>query len=112
MRDVRSRTGDEVRLYPILLPVTSRWIKRQIDAQKHGFVQTLVQRGVEVARSLGCSMVSLGQYTSIVTHNGRSLDSFDMGLTTGNSYAIALAIQAIQRAEIEHVVALVNRSSP
>ncbi|MCH7685316.1 MAG: hypothetical protein IH899_01310 [Planctomycetes bacterium] len=46
-------------------------------------------------------MVSLGQYTSIVTHNGRSLASFDMGLTTGNSYAIALAIQAIQRAQTQ-----------
>ncbi len=100
--DVRSGTGDKVRLYPILLPVTSRWIKRRIDARKHRFVQALVQRGVDVARSLGCSMVSLGQYTSIVTHNGRTLASLDMGLTTGNSYAIALAIQAIQRAQTQH----------
>ena len=99
--DIRSRTGDKVRVYPILLPVTSRWIKRRIDARKHRFVQTLVQRGVDVARSLGCGMVSLGQYTSIVTHNGRSLASPDMGLTTGNSYAIALAIQAIQRAQTQ-----------
>jgi len=99
--DVRSRTGEKVRLYPILLPVTSRWIKRRIDARQHRFVQTLIQKGVDVARSLGCSMVSLGQYTSIVTHNGRGLASFDMGLTTGNSYAIAVAIQAIQRAQTQ-----------
>ena len=99
--DVRSRTGDRVRVYPILLPVTSHWIKRLIDVRKLRFVQTLVQKGVDVARSLGCSMVSLGQYTSIVTNSGRSLAPLDMGLTSGNSYAIALVVQAIQRAHTE-----------
>jgi acetylornithine/succinyldiaminopimelate/putrescine aminotransferase/predicted amino acid dehydrogenase len=99
--DIHSRTGDKLRLYPILLPVTSQWIKRLMDMGQYRFIRSLVQRGVDAARSLGCSMVSLGQYTSIVTCNGRKLESLDMGRTTGNSYAIALVIQAIQRAEKE-----------
>jgi len=29
--DVESRTGERVRLYPILLPFTSAWVKRLMD---------------------------------------------------------------------------------
>jgi acetylornithine/succinyldiaminopimelate/putrescine aminotransferase/predicted amino acid dehydrogenase len=100
--DVRSRTGQVVQLVPILLPVTSRWIKRCIDTRRRQIVKCLVQNGVEAANSLGCTMLSLGQYTSIATRNGRDLVSHGIGLTTGNSYSIALAIQAIESAHMEH----------
>jgi acetylornithine/succinyldiaminopimelate/putrescine aminotransferase/predicted amino acid dehydrogenase len=96
--DVRSATGALVRLYPILLPVTSAWMKRQIDRRQLSLAQTLVQQGIDVARSLDCQLVSLGQYTSIATLAGTRLCSREMGITTGNSYAIALAIEAVERA--------------
>ena len=99
--DVRSRAGDKVRLYPIMLPVTSRWMKSRIDARNLGPLRTLVQMGIDVAHCLGCTIVSLGQYTSIATLNGTSVALSNMGLTTGNSYTIALAIQAIHRAHSE-----------
>jgi fatty aldehyde-generating acyl-ACP reductase len=99
--DVRSVTGSEVRLYPILLPFTSRWVKRLIDERRLALPQALVQQGIDLARSLGCQMVSLGQYTSIVTLNGTRLAPRGIGVTTGNSCAIASAIQAIERAQRE-----------
>ena len=99
--DVRSVTGGVVRLYPILLPFTSRWVKRRIDERRLALPQTLVQEGVDLARELGCQMVSFGQYTSIVTRNGTRLTPRGMGVTSGNSYAIALAVQAVERAERE-----------
>ncbi len=99
--DVRSTTGAVVRLYPILLPFTSRWIKRQLDARRLTPPQRLVQQGIDCAHALGCQMVALGQYTSIATLNGTRLAARGMGVTTGNSYAIALAIQAIERAHRE-----------
>lgn len=99
--DIRSSVGDAVRLYPIMLPVTSRWMKHGLDARQPAALRTLVQKGIDVARFLGCDVVSLGQYTSIATRNGTTLTSSDMGLTTGNSYAIALSIQAIHRAHAE-----------
>jgi predicted amino acid dehydrogenase len=99
--DIRSIAGNEVRLYPILLPFTSSWVKRLLDVGHLAMPQALVKKGIDLARSLDCQMVSLGQYTSIVTHNGTRAVSNGMGVTTGNSYAVALAIQAIERAHRE-----------
>jgi predicted amino acid dehydrogenase len=99
--DVRSATGSLVRLYPILLPFTSSWAKQRIDEQRLAVPQALVQQGIDAARALDCQVVSLGQYTSIVTLNGTRLAPRGIGVTTGNSYAIALAIQAIERAQRE-----------
>ena len=99
--DVRSATGGVVRVYPILLPFTSSWVQRRLDERRLALPQALVQQGIELARSLDCQMVSLGQYTSIVTLNGTRVARNGMGVTTGNSYAVALAIQAIERAHLE-----------
>ncbi|MBL9210944.1 MAG: aminotransferase class III-fold pyridoxal phosphate-dependent enzyme [Opitutaceae bacterium] len=96
--DVRSATGEVVRFHPILLPFTSAWIKRRVDARQLAQPQALVQQGIDLARSLGCQVVALGQYTSIATCAGTRLVAHDMGITTGNSTAIALAVQAIERA--------------
>jgi acetylornithine/succinyldiaminopimelate/putrescine aminotransferase/predicted amino acid dehydrogenase len=95
---VRSALGRVVEFHPIMLPFTSRWVKEAIDARALAPARALVQQGVNTAAALGCELVSLGQYTSMVTVNGTRLDSQGLGVTTGNSYAIALAIQAVRRA--------------
>jgi acetylornithine/succinyldiaminopimelate/putrescine aminotransferase/predicted amino acid dehydrogenase len=99
--DVESLTGERVRLYPILLPFTSAWVKRLMDQRRFDVPRMLVQQGVDLAASLGCTIVSLGQYTSIVTRNGTWLSPRGMGLTTGNSFSIALACDAVQRARAD-----------
>lgn len=99
--DVRSVTGDVVRVYPILLPFTSSWVQRRLDERRVALPQALVQQGIEMARSLDCQTVALGQYTSIVTLNGTRVARNGIGVTTGNSYAVALAMQAIERAHLE-----------
>ena len=99
--DVRSATGEVIRLYPILLPFTSAWAKRKLDDRALSVPQALVQQGIQVAQKLGCHLFSLGQYTSIVTLNGTRVAPGGLGVTTGNSYAVALAIQAIERAQRE-----------
>jgi predicted amino acid dehydrogenase len=95
---VRSVVGSVVQFHPIMLPFTSRWVKRALDSRVLAPARALVQQGVEAAATLGCELVSLGQYTSMVTMNGTRMDSRGLGVTTGNSYAIALAIQAVSRA--------------
>lgn len=96
--DIRSVDGEQVRVFPIMLPVTSRWMKLQIERREHRHATRLVQKGIEIARHLDCSLVSLGQYTSIVTANGRHVRDQDIGITTGNSYTVALVVQAIEEA--------------
>lgn len=96
--EVQSVTGARMLFHPIVLPVTSRWMKVRIESRRRRECQAMVQKGVDLSRSLGCGLVALGQYTSIVTRNGRAIDSHGMGVTTGNSYAAALAIEGISRA--------------
>jgi acetylornithine/succinyldiaminopimelate/putrescine aminotransferase/predicted amino acid dehydrogenase len=93
--DFRSRAGVAGRFYPILLPVTSRWMKQAVDSGERPQAQVLIERGIETARTLGCSVVALGQYTSIVTRNGTTLCAPGLGLSTGNSYTVALAVQGV-----------------
>ncbi|GAG78676.1 unnamed protein product, partial [marine sediment metagenome] len=62
--DIESPAGGEVKLYSILLPVTSSWFKARMDACEFGLARALVQQGVDLASSLGCDVTSLGQYTS------------------------------------------------
>ncbi len=97
--EIRSRTGEKVWLCPILLPFTSAWVKRELDAGRRHAAAHLVQRGVDLARELKCQLVALGQYTSIATQNGVRVNGNGMGVTTGNTYALWLALQAIARAE-------------
>ena len=40
-----------------------------------------------------CRLVSLGHYTSIVMGNGALVRPGPVGITTGNAYAVALALQ-------------------
>lgn len=96
--EVRSVLGCAVQFHPILLPFTSRWVKQALDDRALAPARALIDQGVAAAAALGCELVSLGQYTSIATLNGIRLDSRGLGITTGNSYAIALAIQAVSRA--------------
>jgi acetylornithine/succinyldiaminopimelate/putrescine aminotransferase/predicted amino acid dehydrogenase len=92
--DVQSMTGARVSLVPILLPVTSRWMLSN-DAAVH-----LVQRAIDLAERLGCDVVSLGQFSSIVnrryaeTHAGERRTR-PIQITTGSNYTAALARQAI-----------------
>lgn len=95
--DIESIQGEVIRLYPIMLPFSSQMAKRGLDSRRLGWFRDLIRGGIDVARSLDCSLVSLGQYTSILMRNGRSLaDVTDFGVTSGNSYTVALALQAIE----------------
>ena len=96
--DVRSVTGATVRFYAILLPFTSTQMKEWLDEANFFRVRHSIDKAIKVARFIGCDVVALGQYTSIVTRNATTLDLPHVGITTGNSYTIALAIEAVEKA--------------
>jgi acetylornithine/succinyldiaminopimelate/putrescine aminotransferase/predicted amino acid dehydrogenase len=97
--EIHSRTGSSVWMCPILLPFTSKWAKGQLDAGDAGPAAALVQSAIDLAHQLRCEIAALGQYTSIVTRNGTRLEGHGICITTGNSYALALAIQALEQAQ-------------
>lgn len=45
--------------------------------------------------SFECSLVGLGQYSSVITKNGKSIRNPDVFVTTGNSYTVGIGVQAI-----------------
>lgn len=94
--EIHSRTGSQICLTPILLPVTSEWLRRKFLGRQLAPLRRLVQQGVDVARHAACDIVSLGQFTSIVTRDGRTLLAGSLGLTTGNRLTAALAVQAVR----------------
>ena len=89
--DVRSTAGATVRFYAILLPLTSRQMKEALDERDFFRVRHSIDKAIKIARFIGCDVIALGQYTSIVTMNATTLHLPHIGLTTGNSYTIALA---------------------
>ncbi|MHB8953009.1 MAG: aminotransferase class III-fold pyridoxal phosphate-dependent enzyme [Pirellulaceae bacterium] len=99
--EIRSPTGQRVHLHPILLPVTSRWLKNRFDQRRMGELRSLVQCGVDVAASLGCQCVALGQFTSIVTRRGRNIFARGMGITSGNNFTAAIAVNEIRAAQAQ-----------
>ena len=99
--DVQSTTGAKVRFYAIALPFTSNQMKQWLDEANFFRVRHSIDKAIKVARFIGCDVIALGQYTSIVTRNATTLQLPHVGLTTGNSYTIALALEAIERAVAE-----------
>jgi predicted amino acid dehydrogenase len=95
--DVTSRLGHAARFETILLPLTAGRIRELRDTGNTRWLRGLVQHGIDVAQQRGCRVVSLGQYTSIILRNGNDARPGPVGVTTGNTYTVALAIEAIER---------------
>lgn len=106
--DVRPRAGESVRLYPILLPFSSRMARRWLDTRRWDIPRGLIREGLDVAHQLGCSVVSLGQYNSILSQDGRWVVAHDQAIgadgplgslrvSSGNSYTVALAVAAVEQ---------------
>jgi acetylornithine/succinyldiaminopimelate/putrescine aminotransferase/predicted amino acid dehydrogenase len=96
--EVSANSGESVRLYPIMLPFTSRMARNWIETQDFAWARHLIDGALGVAASLGCQLTALGQYTSILTRNGKSISPSEMAIASGNSYTVALTLQAIQQA--------------
>ncbi|HEY8393512.1 MAG TPA: aminotransferase class III-fold pyridoxal phosphate-dependent enzyme, partial [Thermaerobacter sp.] len=57
-----------------------------------------VEKALALARDGGARIVGLGAYTSVVTRGGLHLRDAGVALTTGNSYTVAAAVEAIGEA--------------
>jgi predicted amino acid dehydrogenase len=94
---VNSRVGNRVHLTVIGIPFTAA---QAIESMRDGSECCLdsVKQGVELARELGCTVVGLGGYTSIVSNSGRSLVEDVLALTSGNSLSVAAAHESLLKA--------------
>jgi predicted amino acid dehydrogenase len=58
----------------------------------------MVREAAVLAKEMGCEVLGLGQYTSIVTKNGLALSDPGLAITTGNSLTVAMTLRAILKA--------------
>jgi acetylornithine/succinyldiaminopimelate/putrescine aminotransferase/predicted amino acid dehydrogenase len=95
---LRSALGTRVDATVIGLPFTPPRVVEAMRAGGGDWARDLIDQGVELARRFGCAVVGFGGFTSILTHNCRSIVTSDVALTTGNSLTAAAALEAAQLA--------------
>nr|MBO2477810.1 aminotransferase III [Bacillota bacterium] len=86
-----SRTGQRAYGEFVVVPRTTRQL---VDGPRKENL-AVVAAAVELARDRGARIVGLGAYTAIVSRSGKALTDLGVALTTGNSYTVVAAIEAL-----------------
>ena len=96
--EIASASGQKVNFNLIVVPMTSRHMSEALKNPTVSPALRMVKDAVELARKIGCNVIGLGQYTSIVSNNGESIIEPRLTITTGNSFTVAISIQSILKA--------------
>ncbi len=92
---IQSTTGATTEGWFIGCPLTARQL---IEADPEQAIGKIVQSG-KLAQELGAEIVGLGAFTSVVGDAGITVaEQLDIGVTTGNSYTVATAVQGMLEA--------------
>jgi acetylornithine/succinyldiaminopimelate/putrescine aminotransferase/predicted amino acid dehydrogenase len=94
---IYDQRGRKIELALMSLPLPSEEIMHLYRSPQRSLLVEKIQDGIFKAKNLGAQSIGLGQFTSIVTHNGLYLNSLNTTLTTGNAYTCALSCEAIMR---------------
>lgn len=93
---IRSPAGAETEGWFIGLPLTPRQMIKTMPLQK---VYRRIADCASLARDLGAELIGLGAFTSVVGDGGVTVRAMSpIGVTTGNSYTIATAIEGTLKA--------------
>jgi fatty aldehyde-generating acyl-ACP reductase len=104
-----STTGEEISGYFIGVPLMpEQWL----ELPRADIMKRLVG-AAELAKQLGCGILGLGGFSSVVGDGGVTLAESvpDIAITTGNSYTIAAGIQSLFRASSELEISLPTASA-
>jgi predicted amino acid dehydrogenase len=88
-------TGKEIKGWFIACPYTPR---RMMELPERAVYRKIIQTG-HSAEKLGAQILGLGAFTSVVGDAGVTIaKALDIPVTTGDSYTIAIAVEAIREA--------------
>jgi len=88
-------TGKEVKGWFIACPYTPR---RMLELPERTVYRKIIETG-HAAEKLGAQILGLGAFTSVVGDAGVTIaKALDIPVTTGDSYTVAIAVQAIREA--------------
>ena len=91
MPAIRSKAGKVAEGWLIGTPYSG---KHLLEMPRNKAVEHLV-KAVDCAKGLGAKIVGLGAYTSVVSRGGADLQGRGIAITSGNSYTIATAFDAL-----------------
>ena len=104
---VQSVTGQQAHGEFIMVPYTAEDLLQMPGEQSLAEIEL----AVEIAQERGARVVGLGGFTSIATHGGLSITGEQLPqLTSGNSYTVVAAKQAIQVAARQRGLSLADSS--
>ncbi|MBU0993142.1 MAG: aminotransferase class III-fold pyridoxal phosphate-dependent enzyme [Proteobacteria bacterium] len=95
---VNSLTGEKVALNFIGLQITPQIIEKHARSGDLEPIQKTVKEAVNLAIDLGCQVAGFGGYTSIITRNCQSVITDSIAVTSGNSYTVAMGVEALYKA--------------
>jgi predicted amino acid dehydrogenase len=88
-------TGKEIKGWFIACPFTP---KRMLQLPERMVYDKIIQTG-RLAEKLGANILGLGAFTSVVGDAGVTIaHALDIPVTTGDSYTVSLAVEAVQKA--------------
>ena len=88
-------TGKEIKGWFIACPYTPR---RMLELSEKTVYRKIIQTG-RLAEKLGAQMLGLGAFTSVVGDAGITIaEALDVPVTTGDSYTVTVAVDAIREA--------------
>lgn len=88
-------TGKEIRGWFIACPYTPR---RMMELRERTVYRKIIQTG-RLAERLGAQILGLGAFTSVIGDAGVTIArSLDIPVTTGDSYTVAIAVEAVREA--------------
>ena len=91
-------TGKEIKGWFIACPYTPR---RMLELPERTVYRKIIQTG-HLAERLGAQILGLGAFTSVVGDAGVTIArALDLPVTTGDSYTVAIAIEAVRAAARE-----------
>ena len=87
----------------VLVPYLPEYMMALKPAYRAKEIRDKIQDAVVLAKELGddnipLTMVGLGAYTSIVTNNGLTINDYEMAITSGNAFTVALTILGVKAA--------------
>lgn len=101
-------TGKEIKGWFIACPYTPR---RMLALPEKTVYRKIIQTG-HLAEKLGADILGLGAFTSVVGDAGVTIaQRLDVPVTTGDSYTVAIAVEAIREAAKQMGISLPNATA-
>jgi len=101
-------TGKQVKGWLIACPLTPR---QMMELPEGRVYRKIIQTG-RMAERLGADLLGLGAHTSVVGDAGLTVaNALDVPVTTGDSYTVAVAVQALRKAAEAMDISLPNATA-